>query len=112
MEKIFAQPLTVGTEETTYTISGPAGFKFSNVSGVINSGISLVFAIAGLGLLVMIISAGFTLLTSAGDAKKTEAGKNRLTYAIVGFVLIFAAYWLVQLLATALGVEDVKSIFQ
>ena len=57
---------------------------------------SLIFA--GLILLAMIISAGFTLLTSAGDPKKTEAGKSRLTHAAIGFFIIFAAYWIAQIL--------------
>ena|SRR3989338_8581270 len=70
------------------------------------SGISYLFSqllqysliIAGLILLAMIISAGFTLLTSAGDPKKIEAGKNRLTHAALGFLIVFAAYWIAQIL--------------
>ena len=54
--------------------------------------------IAGLVLFAMIISAGFTLLTSAGDPKKSEAGRNRLTTAVVGFFIVFAAFWIAQIL--------------
>lgn len=54
--------------------------------------------LAGLILLAMIISAGFTLLTSAGDPKKIEAGKSRLTHAAIGFLIVFAAYWIAQIL--------------
>lgn len=54
--------------------------------------------LAGFILLAMIISAGFTLLTAAGDPKKVEAGKGRLTHAAIGFLIIFAAYWIAQIL--------------
>lgn len=107
MEKIVAQSLTIG--ETT--IKGPANMKLTGVSNVITEAIPFVFAAAGIGLLMMIIMAGFTLLTSAGDAKKMEAGKSRLTNALVGFIVVFVAYWIVQLLGIALGIESISSIF-
>lgn len=54
--------------------------------------------LGGLILLVMLITAGFTILTSAGDPKKVDAGKSRLTHAAVGFLILFATYWLAQIL--------------
>jgi len=108
MEKIFAQSLKVGT----YSITGPIqNSSVMSVSGIIGEIIPYVFAIAGIGLLVMILSAGFTLLTSAGDAKKTESGKNRLTSALIGFIIIFVAYWLVQLIGMMFGLTSISQIF-
>ena len=107
MEKILAQSLTVGN----YNVEGPQGLTITSISTFIKNALPYVFAIAGIGLLFMILSAGFTLLTSAGDAKKTEEGKNRLTFAIVGFVVIFVAYWIVQILGIMFDVKEIQSIF-
>ena len=71
-----------------------------------------IFIVAGIGLLFMIISAGFGLLTSAGDTKKMEKGKNQLTSALIGFVIIFAAYWLVQIAGTMLGLTTITDVFK
>ncbi|MFZ5845441.1 MAG: hypothetical protein ACOY0S_03160 [Patescibacteria group bacterium] len=89
-------------------------FKFasSDLGKVITNFIPFVFAFAGIGLLLMILGAGFTLLTSAGDAKKLESGKQRLTYAIVGFIVIFVAYWLVQIAGFVFGIPEIGQIFQ
>lgn len=108
MIKIFAQSLSIdGIPEP---IQGPA--KFANIGAILDAMMPLIFGFAGFGLLLMIISAGFTLLTSAGDAKKLESGKQRLTYAIVGFLVIFVAYWVVQLVGKIFGVAEIQSVFK
>jgi hypothetical protein len=109
MEKIFAQSLTLpgGTE-----VNGPAGLSWAtSVGAIVGQAINYVFAAAGIGLLLMLISSGFTFLTSAGDSKKMDAGKQRLTNALVGFVIIFAAYWIVQIAGVVLGISEIETIF-
>lgn len=104
---VFAQGLTLpdGT-----TLKGPVTTA-TNIGGIVTKAFPYVIAFAGFGLLLMIIAAGFTLLTSAGDAKKTEQGKQRLTYAIVGFLLVFGSVFLVQVISKILGVKEATSIF-
>lgn len=83
------------------------GFLFQGSQGtignIIGTALPIVIGLAGLGLLLMLISSGYTFMTSAGDAKKMEEGKQRLTYAIVGFLIVFGAYWLVQILGVMFG---------
>lgn len=107
MERIFAQPLTIGDPGSTIPIAGPEKFAFGTIGQLVQKTIPLVFAFAGFGLLLIIIAAGFSLMTSAGDAKKLEAGKQQLTMGILGFVIIFTAYWLVLILAKIFGLENV-----
>jgi hypothetical protein len=111
MEKALAQTLKIGGGKTPlYTIKGSV--KFADIGTILNTAIPYTIAIAGVGLLLMIISAGFTLLTSAGDPKKMEAGKNRLTYALLGFVLVFGAYWIVVILGLMFGVKGISDVFK
>lgn len=95
------------------TVNGPDGFKFNGagIGEILSQSLGYVFAAAGIGLLLMIISSGFSLMTSAGDPKKSAAGKMRLTNAIIGFLLIFAAYWIVQILGVVFGWEGIGTIF-
>lgn len=72
---------------------------------IINSALPYLFTIAGLVLFGMLIAGGFTMLTAATDPKKAEAGKTRITNAVVGFIIIFVAYWLTQILEIILGVK-------
>ena len=109
MNRILAQALTLPGGAK---ITGPTNFNYSTVTGVISEAITFIFAIAGVGLLIMIILAGFTLLTSIGDPKKMEMGKSKLTSAIIGFVIIFTAYWITQIVGTMLGFSSILNVFK
>lgn len=51
-------------------------------------------------------------MTAQGDPKGTAAARERITHAIIGFVIIFAAFWLVQILGLVLGVKQFGNLFQ
>lgn len=112
MKTQLAQLIKLPGQTGQITVEGFLPFKFSTIGDILTSAIPFVFAFAGIGLLLMIISAGFTLLTSAGDAKKLDMGKNKLTYALVGFLIIFAAYWITQLAGRVFGLDSILQIFQ
>lgn len=77
------------------------------IGGVISLVLPYIFVLAGLALLLMLIFGGFQLMTSAGDPKGMEAGKNRVMYAIIGFLIIFASFWLVQILQVIFGLPKI-----
>lgn len=54
--------------------------------------IKVVLGVVGALLLVLIVYGGFVYATSSGDESKVEKGKNILTYAIVGIVIIAIAF--------------------
>ncbi len=110
MDKVFAQTIQLPGESTPTT--GFSSFRYSDVGSIITGAIPFVIAFAGIGLLLMLISAGYAFLTSAGDAKKLETGKQRLTYALVGFLVIFIAYWMVILAGKIFGVVEIQNIFK
>ncbi|MCX6793841.1 MAG: hypothetical protein NTY06_01930 [Candidatus Gottesmanbacteria bacterium] len=105
-----------GPSDTPVPIPYPTGFGFAfeqgKIGNILSAATPLIFAFAGLGLLLMLISAGYTFLTSAGDAKKMEQGKQQLTNAVVGFFIVFAAYWIVQLTGTIFGLQSITSVFK
>ena len=80
-------------------ISGMTGFKFTTnnkLGDIVGQLLPYLYAIAGTALLIYMIVAGFKFLTSAGDPKKLESAKGSLTAAIIGFIIIFVAFWLTQ----------------
>ena len=70
-----------------------------------------LFAGAGLFLLLYLLLGGFQLMTSGGDPKKMQEAKGKLTNALVGFIIVFIAYWLVQIIASVLGLGKIGEIF-
>ncbi|MBM3283188.1 hypothetical protein FJY90_02945 [Candidatus Gottesmanbacteria bacterium] len=81
------------------TLTGPGGGdKFTNLASLVNNAVPYVFSISGIVLLLYLVWGGFNYLTSMGDPKKAESAKGKITNAIIGFVIIFVAYWLVQII--------------
>ena len=84
-------------------IDNPDDFKFNNptstkISAVLNVIIPYIFAIAGIILFIMFLAAGFTLLTSAGNQDKVKKGSAMMTSSLIGFLVIFLAYWIMQII--------------
>lgn len=77
------------------------------IGTIVSEVLPYIFVLAGLVLLLMLIFGGFQLMTSAGDPKGMEAGKNRVMYAIIGFLIIFVSFWLVQILQVIFGLPKV-----
>jgi hypothetical protein len=100
--------------ERIQTIALP-NFEFSgdqgNIGSIISSFLNYLFPLAGILLLLYLLFGGFGLMTSGGDPKAVQGAKSKITNALVGFLIIFAAYWIVQLVASILGLEAIKNIF-
>jgi hypothetical protein len=112
MKHILAQHLTLPGQTG---IDGPPnllGGGDIKIGTILSRAIPFIFVFAGVGLFLMILAAGFDFLTSGGDSKKLDQGKQRLTYAIVGFFIIFSAFWLVQIFGAMFGLETIKNSFQ
>ena len=87
----------------------PAGWKFNTglntPADIINTLIPIIFVLAGIVLLAMLVSGGFTIFVSAGNPEKIKKGTGMITSALVGFLIIFAAYWIIELLQITFGIK-------
>lgn len=66
-----------------------------------------VYVAAGVFLLFLLISGGISIILGAGggDPKKAGQGQKAVTAAIAGFLIIFASYWIIQIIETITGVK-------
>ena len=80
-------------------------FKDSTVGGVFSALLPYIYVIAGLILLVMLVTGGLGLMTAAGNPDKMKARYGKITNALIGFLIIFISYFVVQLVETILGVK-------
>lgn len=67
-------------------------------------GYALVFI--GVGILVMIVLGGYKLLTSGGDPKGVEAGKNTITYAVIGLVIALLSVFIINFIGVFTGAGE------
>lgn len=88
-----------------------AAVKFQNVnsvSQVVSVLLNIAFVIAGISLLILFIVSGIGLISSAGDSdpQKTEQAKKSITSAVIGFIVVFASYWIVKLIGQLVGIPN------
>lgn len=76
-----------------------------DLGNVLGKAVGYVFTFAGIALLVYFIIGGFQLFTSGGDQKKVAEGKATMTNALIGFVIVFVAFWIVQFFGNLLGLQ-------
>jgi hypothetical protein len=78
--------------------------QLSTPGGVISRALVFAFPLAGIILFVMLTWAGFEIVAGGGSKKAQDAGKQRATAAVIGFVLLFVSYWIVQVVEVVLNV--------
>ena len=85
------------------------GTNFSFVDAtpaeIINAIIPVVFILAGIILLFILVFGGFTIFVSTGNPEKIKKGTGMITSALIGFLIIFAAYWIIELLQITFGIN-------
>lgn len=69
-----------------------------------------IYMIASLILLVYIVMAGFVRIATAGSAEQKDQGKQAITNALLGYLLIFASYWIIQLVQFLTGIPILKGL--
>ncbi len=104
MEKVFALSTTIGDHITPFS---PAQ-TFPNIASLVGVITSNAFFIAGVIAFIFMIVGGFGIIMSSGDPKKIEQGKNTLTMAIIGFLVIVFSFWIVQLIELLIGANPLQ----
>lgn len=64
----------------------------NSLAGIIQTVISAFLGLLGIIFIVLIIYAGFNWMTARGDEEKVTLAKETLTRAVIGLIIIVAAY--------------------
>ncbi len=92
------------------TITVAPGGNFGNISGftiprIISWAITAVLVVAGVVFFFMLLIGGIQWIMSGGDKASTESARGKITAALVGLVIIFSAWAIIQLIQTVFGVS-------
>lgn len=87
------------------TINQPSNIKISDVGQLISAGVGTLLIIAALLAFFYLILGGIQWITSGGDKAGMEAARNKITHAIVGLIIVGAAWAIMLLVQNFLGVS-------
>jgi len=88
-------------------INSPLAPQFKSIGAIISIVLKNVYTLAGILLFILMIAGGFSFITGAGenDAKKAASGKQAITNALIGFLIIFGSMWIIMIIETITGIK-------
>lgn len=93
---------TKRTVQDLFPVSSAWGEGFFKFFWII---IRNIYVLTGIILFLMIIIGGVGMIANAGNAEKQKQSSQTLTSAVIGFVIMLAAYWIVKIIEIVAGLE-------
>lgn len=92
---------------------GPGSHFLKEITGVGELAsllLSNALIIAGIIMLFLLVFGGFSMIAGAGQDNPERAAKGRqvATTAVIGFIIILAAYWIIQIIELLTGTDILK----
>lgn len=101
-------PISLG-KALKFQGTATADTAYSGVGSLINNILPNIYIAGGIVIFFMIIIGGFTIIANAGDSHKIQEGTKTITSAIMGFAVLFASYWIIQIIQVVTGVPILNS---
>jgi hypothetical protein len=94
-----AAPVDIGSK-----YASPFGQNY-NLGDLVGLIVRIGFVVSGILILFFIVFAGFSMIQGAGsnNPEAAKKGQQAATAAAIGFVVVFAAYWIVRLIEVIAG---------
>src|SRR5581483_2901447 len=91
---------------------GGSDSTFSNlssirVSGLVSGAITLALVVAAVIFFFMLVIGGIRWILSGGDKGQTEAARSQITAALIGLVIVFAAWAIATLIGNLIGLGNI-----
>jgi hypothetical protein len=77
----------------------------ASVSNWISWAITLILLLAGVIFFFMLVIGGIKWIMSGGDKGSTESARNQITAALIGLIIVFAAWAIITLIKSVFGVD-------
>jgi hypothetical protein len=89
--KTASNPLSAGNPQTSAFLLS-SGVAMTSVAGITSAVIKVVLGLLGIIFVVLLVYAGFQWMTAQGNEEKVEHAKNTIVRAIIGLLIVIAAY--------------------
>lgn len=83
----------------------PTFNQFDTFGDLVSVIVRNAFVFAGVISFLILVFGGFSVImgAGAGDTKQLEKGKQAITGAVVGLIVIVTSYWIVQIIEKVTG---------
>jgi hypothetical protein len=87
------------------------GTVYPNLAVLVQVILKNAFSVIGLLLLILLIYGGLMYIIGAGDgdSKKAAQAQATITDALIGFAVVFSAYFIIQIIQVITGISILNS---
>ena len=100
---LHAQDFTGQLDDAATEVYGSEDADEGNLTLIVASLINIILSILGVILLVLIVYAGALWMTAGGNPDQVGKAKSYMINAVVGLLIVLAAYAISAFVITALG---------
>ncbi|MFC1789899.1 hypothetical protein ACFLZP_00225 [Patescibacteria group bacterium] len=94
---------TPGSWSNANAPNNPA--TFVDLEVIFQKLLTVLFSLAGIGLLVTLFIGGFQYLTAGANPKNMEKASATLTFGLIGLLIIISAWIILYLIETITGIK-------
>jgi len=110
VKKLLAE-VNIGSE---FKINNEKGVESIGTLGkIISDLLDNVYLLAGIILFILLIVGGLSFIMGAGEEnpEKAKKGKQAITAALIGFVIIFCSFWIIRIIEVLTGLSILNPSF-
>ena len=84
---------------------GIPGLKYgadTKIGNILTDALGIIFMLAAFLTFFWLVWGAFQFMTSSGDKQKVQEARSRITWAIVGLIIVFLSFMVAQFVAEIL----------
>ena len=102
---LFASQAFAGLVEPEGQFSKLTTLNSDNLGGIVSGAISMLLVVAILVSLFYLVFGGIKWVTSGGDKAKVESARNHIIAAIIGLVIAFLSFFILDVVLKLFGLN-------
>lgn len=107
---VFADKIDPCADRPTGSVLDSLCKPSTNLSTLVGRGIIYAFIFGAIAALFYLIWGGFKWITSGGDQKGVEGARNHIVAAIIGLIIIFLSYIILNFIVKILTGTDLQNL--
>jgi hypothetical protein len=100
---ILTGAMLAASAAPVFAVENP--IKFDTLGALLGGVFTFILGIVGALALIFLAIGGIQYMTSGGDKFAVEAARGRITAAVVGLLVVFGAWLVINVIGTFMGVE-------
>ncbi len=97
--------LTVQVAQAAIIVPQPVNVPAVEIGNVISAAVGVLLIVSAIAAFLFLILGGLQWITSGGDKAALETARNKITNAIIGLIIVAAAWAIMLLLGKFVGVD-------